>query len=177
MMRKALAVLLLIAAAACYGPEPFEGRPFGFEFETDRELDFIHWECGELFERTEEFATHGRYGLRLQLFQGDSIGLKFYHFVRDWRAFQRLRFDLFNASARPVELHFRVEDREDPDPSEIFWSQTSVPPGTSSVVLDLDRLRCSRGRQLDRARVEMLHIFLVRPQRGTVLYFDRLRLE
>ena len=171
----ALAMAIL---AGCQSGDRFEDRPFLFDFETDGELDYITWECGELFERTTDFRTSGQFGLRLTLFERDSIGLRIHKFREDWRDFQRLKADVHNPQDSTIVLHFRTSDIDYAAPEAFFNLRFLLKPGLTRITIPLDSLRLpASGRPLDKRHVKLVEFFVYSPRRGTVLYFDHLRLE
>ena len=38
-----------------------------YDFETDVELDQIHWKCFTMFELSEKYATHGKKSQKMEL--------------------------------------------------------------------------------------------------------------
>ncbi|MDQ7053453.1 MAG: hypothetical protein Q9P14_11355 [candidate division KSB1 bacterium] len=171
-------VLALTVMVGCQHGDRFEDRPFLFDFETDGELDYITWKCGELFERTTDFRTSGQFGLRLTLFERDSIGLRIHKFREDWRGFQRLKADIYNPQDTTIALHFRTSDIDYAAPEEFFNLHFLLQPGLTRITIPLDSLRLpDSGRPLDKRHVKLAEILVYSPRRGTVLYFDHLRLE
>lgn len=171
-------VLALAILAACHSGDRLEDRPFFFDFETDGELDYITWECGELFERTTDFRTSGQFGLRLTLFERDSIGLRIHKFREDWRGMRTIKIDVSNPQDTTIVLYFRTSDIDRATPEDFFNLHFPLKPGLNRITIPLDSLRLpASGRRLDKRHVKLVEFFVYSPRRGTVLYFDYLRLQ
>ena len=66
------------------------------DFETDSELDQLHWSCHTLFALSDEHATHGSKSLKLELYHSDYPGLSFIPSVMDWRYYRCLALTSIN---------------------------------------------------------------------------------
>ena len=164
-------------SSGCGPHDPRNRQPFAFDFETDADLDRVHWECGEIFSLSDTFATHGERGLRLEILSGKYPGLKFFKFDPDWSGYRALVFDVFNPQPQELTLHVRVDDRRQAPAGDRYNGVLYLPPGVSQQRLVLDSLRTRHGRLLRRQHIESVYLFLVQPQERVVLFFDYVRLE
>lgn len=169
---------LLPALTGCQMTDPRESRPFYFDFETAEEMDWITWECGELFARTRDFASHGEWALRLEMFPGAYPGLKIYKFQPDWSGFHTLKFDIYNPGASPVTLRLVLEDKKQSRVDERYLQALEIQPGANRFEIPLERLWRKDGlRRLETSHIEGMYLILTHPREKVMLYFDYLHLE
>ena len=90
----------------------------------------------------------------------------------------RLSVDVFNNSARPLDLWVRVDDATSKGrEAEIVRRKFPLPPGWETVSIDLQDLRTtSGGRLLDAGQLTQVIYYLNRPSATEDLIFDDLRL-
>ena len=67
-----------------------------FDFETEQDLDRVHWKCHALFSLSEEHATHGSRCLRLELYPSPYPGVAPMLRENDWSEFRNLCFAIYN---------------------------------------------------------------------------------
>lgn len=176
--RPAVLLALLWLIAGCQFGDPREKLPLYLDFETEADLDRVSWECGELFERTQTFASHGAWGLRLEMFPGAYPGIKVYKFDRDWRRYSSFAFDIFNPDTIAVQVLVRFDDQLKAPRAAQSQTALTVAPGAQTFSFRLDSLwNKERSRRLRKDHIEAVYLFLNQPPAKTVLYFDYLHLE
>ncbi|MCJ8503038.1 hypothetical protein [Desulfatitalea alkaliphila] len=149
-----------------------------FDFETEADLDRMHWQCFTLFSLVEEYAGRGKQSLRMALHPSPYPGWSAKLDRNDWRGFMALAFDIYNPREVSVPLTVRIDDRKDYPGYEDRYNQRFVlAPGANGVVIPLDALVTSDGRRvLDLGSIYRFMMFLVSPVEVHVLYLDNVRL-
>jgi len=174
---KALVVFLgIVLTAGCVSERPAERVLF--DFETDADLDRMHWQCFTLFSLSEAHATHGERSLKMSLFPSQWPGWSGKLYGNDWRGYGALAFDVYNPQEAPVSVTVRIDDRKDyPDYGERFNRRLVLAPGENRVVIGFDELVTSEGhRPLDLKRIYRLLLFMASPVEVQELYLDHVRL-
>lgn len=174
----ALILLLIRTLLAC---KDIDDRPrcaFLYDFEIDSELDRFVRRCGETLERTQEFVTHGQYGLRLEFFFGKDPGLKPILYHKNWSNYRTLQFDVFNPQDEPVYLTLKIaKDRYAEYPDRVD-RQLQIPLGRQHFAIPLYSLVLNSGEgKLDLDEIGHCKIYMKNPQKKYVLFFDYLHLE
>lgn len=178
-VRVFLVAILVLVGLGCTR-EPLE-RPAElvlYDFETDAELDRMHWQCFTLFALSDEHAARGEKSLRMALYPSSYPGWSAKLAVNDWRGYEALAFDIFNPREAPVALTVRIDDREDYPPYGDRYNQRFVlVPGANTVVIGFEDLVTSGGRRpLGLRSIYRLMMFMVSPEEKHVLYLDYVRL-
>jgi hypothetical protein len=66
------------------------------DFESDADLDRIHWGCRSLFSLSEKHATSGARSLEMKLFPAAYPGLALKLAENDWSRYGQVALDIFN---------------------------------------------------------------------------------
>jgi hypothetical protein len=171
-----LITVFLSALGACSSGTPNEKMLF--DFETDADLDQIHWRCFTLLKLTKAHATHGSRSLQLELYPSDYPGLEPKLNEKYWRGCKALSFDIFNPTDSEQDISIRIDDRKDyPDFADRYNKKFILKPGPNGIRIPLDTLIATgTKRKLDLRSIYRLLIFMRNPQEKQVLYIDYLRL-
>jgi hypothetical protein len=86
-------IALSIVSAGCSGPKEGEELVLN-DFETDADLDRVHWQCRTLFSLSSEHVTSGEHSLKMELFPADYPGLSLKLDEHDWSRFGSVVFDI-----------------------------------------------------------------------------------
>jgi hypothetical protein len=174
--RNCLITLAFFLTLGCSGPKP--GDIVLNDFESDADLDRLHWRCHVLYSLSPEHATRGSRSLRMELYPSEYPGLTPFLGVKDWRGFSAIGFDIFNPGEREVRLTLRIDDREKtPEYGDRYNEAIVLKPGPNRVVKVLADLKTSGSkRPLNLGRIYRFLMFVVRPQEKIVLYVDNIRL-
>jgi len=150
------------------------------DFETPLELS--RWNSRAALAISDEQARHGRRSLQVRFTTArySTVGMRY--FIRDWRAYQWLRFSVYNPGQQPLMLSLRIHDRQHVrngmPTRDRFNNRLAVRPGWNDYRIPLTRIRqAPSGREMDLAAVAELTFFVTRQPRIRTLYFDELRLE
>jgi hypothetical protein len=172
----AIVVLLVPGFGGCQKEIPQE--KVLFDFESDAELDELHWKCHTLFSLSEEFASHGSKCLRMELFPSPYPGVAPRLKDSDWSRFKALAFDVFNPEYKDIELTVRIDDRKDyPEYEDRYNRAFPLRKGENQIEIAMDSLVTSgTKRKLDARTIYRLTLFLVCPPVKTELYLDYIRL-
>jgi hypothetical protein len=171
-----LITVFLSTLVACSSGTPNE--KILFDFETDADLDRIHWKCFTLLKLTEDHAAHGSKSLQLELYPSDYPGLTPKLNEKDWRGCKALSFDIYNPADNEQAISIRIDDREDyPDYADRYNKKFILKPGPNDISIPLDKLiTTGTKRKLNLKRIHRLLIFMGHPKEKHVLYIDYLRL-
>lgn len=149
-----------------------------FDFESDAELDRLHWNCHTLYSLSDQHATHGKRSIKLELYPAEYPGLNMKLQTRDWSRHKTLRFDVYNPGNAAVPITVRIDDRKDfPDHHDRFNKRFDVIPGTNRIEIPLGTLMTSGSlRYMDLKKIKTFIIFSARPAVKTTLFVDYIRL-
>jgi len=128
MLRFFMLLLWLCALFACSGNGAKEC--VFFDFESDSELDRLHWSCHALYQLTNEHATHGRKCLRLELYPANYPGLTPMLGKNDWRGYEAFCLDIYNPEETEIRITVRMDDRKEyPDYKDRYNKSFTLKPG------------------------------------------------
>jgi hypothetical protein len=135
----ALLFLCLVAFGGC---EKNPVSPYVLnDFEADSDLDQMLWKCRTLFSLSDEYATHGRYSLKMELFPSEYPGFHPMLSQKDWRGYRALCFDIYNPADEELEITVRIDDRkESREYADRYNGRFKLEPGMNPVVIPLDTL-------------------------------------
>lgn len=150
-----------------------------FDFESDSELDQIHWECHTLFFLSDKHASHGKRSLKMELYPSDYPGLTPMLKENDWRGFKALCFDIYNPEEKQVRISVRIDDKKDyPDYKDRYNKSFILNQGMNQISIPLNSLVTSgKDRNLNLKNIYRLLIFTASPEKRVVLYIDFIRLS
>lgn len=174
-----LAAWLLIGTACTADSNPGKKETTLFDFETEAELDLLHWECGAFMERDAQHAASGQYSLRVEMYpNGEYPGFKA-GFAEGWQGYKRLSIDIYNPGDEEIKFSYRIDDRNDNPPfADRANGHVMLRPGRNTFSLDLENLKTSgTDRRLALQKISSLGLFVHQPPRKLVLYLDRVRLQ
>jgi len=149
------------------------------DFETDTDLDRIHWQCRTLFSLSSEHVTSGEHSLKMELFPADYPGLTLKLDDHDWSRFGNVVFDIFNPQTEMLDLTVRIDDRPDyPDFEDRYNGRHTLLPGSNRLSIPLNSLRTSgAGWPLNLKTIRRFLFFLVDTREIYSIYVDNIRLE
>jgi hypothetical protein len=166
----------IVALSACHG-KPGSERML-FDFESDGDLDRIHWKCRTLMSLSDEHVAHGAKSLKLELWPSDYPGLAPMIADRDWKPYHSLCFDVYNPEGRELQITVRIDDRKDyPDYGDRYNKSFELKPGWNQMKIPLETLVTSKtARQLDLNCIYQFLLFMVNPRERHTIYVDNIRL-
>lgn len=150
------------------------------DFEGQGDLEQLAWRCKTTFTLSEKYRSHGRSGLSMTLYPDDYPGL---HLLlsprlRQWQGYRYLALDVVNPGSDPLELHYRIDDRQKPEYADRVNGSFRLAPGENRLRLDLEQIRTSGSkRPLALAQIQALMFFEVSPPKPLTLGIDYVRLE
>jgi hypothetical protein len=149
-----------------------------FDFESDGELDRLHWSCRALYSLSEEHATHGSTCLRMELYPSGYPGLAPILVEHDWRPYKALVFDLYNPQGKEIEITVRIDDKEKAyEYADRYNKNFRLGPGANSVEISLGSLITSgTERNLDLKNIYRFLFFMVSPPEKATVHVDYIRL-
>ena len=150
-----------------------------FDFESDKDLDRVHWKCHTLLSLSSEHATHGEKSLKLELYPSAYPGLNPVLDKWDWRDYSSLRLDFFNPGKEDISITVRIDDKGDADDYEDRYNRNFLlQPGINHIEILMNSLVTSgTNRQLDLRKIQKYLFFMVNPTQKVILYVDNIRLN
>ncbi len=149
-----------------------------FDFESDSELDRIHWKCHTLFSLSSDHIRHGGKSLKMELYPSDYPGLDPKLEENDWRGYKALCFDIYNPEEKKVQISVRIDDQKDyPEYKDRYNERFILNQGMNQISIPFNTLITSgTSRNLDLKNIYRLLIFKANPDKKVVLYVDYIRL-
>lgn len=150
------------------------------DFESEEDLTRIAWRCKTTFALREEYRDHGRQGLLMTLYPDPYPGVRLLltPAQRQWQGYRYLALAVFNPESEPMALHYRIDDRADPDYGDRVNGGFTLQPGENQLRLDLIATRTSQSnRPLELHHIQSLLFFLSAPVRPVAVGVDYIRLE
>ncbi len=149
-----------------------------FDFESDLELDQIHWECHTLLSLSNEYVTHGKRSLKMELYPSDYPGLDPKLEEKDWRGYKALCFDIYTPEDKKIQISVRIDDKKDyPEYKDRYNKRFILHQGMNQISIPLNTLVTSgTDRNLNLKKIYRLLIFTANPEKKVVLYADYIRL-
>ena len=119
------------------------------------------------------------YVARIRFGPGTWPGLSHPEPVRDWSAYRKLSFRVFNPDTETRLLTIRIEDRQhNGDYDDRFNRPFPVLPGSNAIAIQLSEIAdAPTGRTLDLSNVASFSIFSDHIEQPFVLYMDKIILE
>jgi len=176
MIRLILLISCFLFLADCYDNIPPEHVLF--DFESDSDLDQVHWKCHTLFHLSDKHVTHGAKSLLLELYPSNYPGFTPVLKKKNWTDYRFLCIDVYNPAQKEVRLIVRIDDRlDDPNYADRYNHSFTIKPMVNQVRIPLDSLFTSgTHRSLYLRSIQRLIIFVVNPAQKVDLYFDYGRL-
>jgi len=171
-----IAIELLLIFGGCNGYVSEER--ILFDFESDSELERLHWRCHTLFSLSNEHVTHGRSSLRMELYPSDYPGLSLVQKVNDWSSYKTMCFDIFNPEGKEIQVSVRIDDRKDyPEYEDRYSKSLILRPGVNRISISMNTfITAGTQRKLNLRKIYRFFIFMEHLQRKVVLYVDYVRI-
>lgn len=169
-------VIISLALPACN--DTHTGDRVLFSFESDAELNRIHWKCHTLFSISNHHATHGNKSLKMELYPSTYPGVSFNQYNINWISYNALGIDIFNPDTNSFNLAIRLDDKkEHPEYQDRFNKRLVVKPGDNRIIIPFETMITSgTGRQINIKKIYRFVLFSVNPESKSVLYIDNIRL-
>ena len=149
-----------------------------FDFESDHELDEVHWKCHSLMAISNQHATHGKRSLKLELHPSQYPGFNPFTKISDWRPFKSLCFDVYNPGDKDQNLTVRIDDRKDnTEYADRYNKRYILKQGMNHIEIKMDSLvTTGTNRKMDTSKIYKFLFFMYKPTEKVVLYVDYIRL-
>ena len=148
----------------------WEGK---FYFTNDSEFERSHPPAEWKEKRGSDYVG------RITYHAGRWPTFKFQNIYPDWRDYNNVSFDLFNAENERVRMTFRVDDKhhnytEEDRLDYRFWA----PPGHSRIEIPLEMIRhAPKSRETDLSQIKDVMWSANRIERPIRIYLDNVRLD
>lgn len=148
-----------------------------FDFESDDDLNRVHWKCHTLFVLSDVNVTHGKKSLRLELYPSNYPGLSFKLDKKKWSRYKTLSFDVYNP-AKDTSITVRIDDTLNyTSYDDRYNKKFIIKHGLNRISIPLNTLITSgTNRVLDLHNIYRLLIFMAHPQSKSILYIDYVHL-
>jgi len=170
--------LTIVPVVAVLADRWAAARAFPVLADFESPLELTRWRVNHgRRERVERHATRGNRALRVVLKPGVRYARIFMVDVPgDWRPAKHLLLDVYLEAEQPVDIWFRVDDREDPPYEERFQKHTRLKPGSHELALDMSEWITPSGRPLDIGNIVRWGLFVTEPDEEVTVYMDHVRL-
>lgn len=157
--------------------KPYDNKLF--DFESDVDLNYLNWECYKWFERSKEYATSGKYSLKVCLPPGPYPGINFKNIRENWSKNQYLMMDVINPSKEEFIFHIRIDDHKSGwEYADRFDMDFLLRNGLNKIRIPLSSIKTNIGnRPLDLRNIKRLMVFIPHNLKKRELYIDYIRLE
>ena len=171
----ALIAVLLYGSLCCLREYPHEFVLA--DFESDDDLNRVHWQCHTLFFLSDENVTHGKKSLRIELYPSNYPGLSFKLTKNDWSKYKNLAFDVFNPQ-KEISITVRIDDAlEYPGYEDRFNKKFAIKHGLNRINIPFNSMRTSgTERIIDPKNIFRFLIFISYPHEKSVLFIDYVHL-
>lgn len=97
----------------------------------------------------------------------------------NWSGRRELAFEVYSELSEPVRMTLRIHDRwHNQEYRDRYNREFVIQPGVNQIRVPLGQVESApAGRRMDLAAIDGIGLFVVRPERSFVLYFDGFRLE
>ena len=97
----------------------------------------------------------------------------------DWSGRRELAFEVYSELSEPVPMTLRIHDRwHNQEYGDRYNREFVIQPGVNKIRVPVGQVESTpAGRRMDLAAIDGIGLFVVRPERSFVLYFDGFRLE
>jgi VanZ family protein len=184
--RKSLRLVAAVIGCGCLLPigivlvDEYRARrdfPLLASFESRLELE--RWSSGNHLDLVSDPVREGHFAVAIHLRHEEYSGAALVHFPGDWRGYDALAFSMFNPG-EPVELHFRVHDREHAGDRQQYHDRYNgtrmLAGGWNDILIPMSGiLSAPQGRTMDLAHIRGFGLFLM-DQPARLLYLDNVRL-
>ena len=150
-----------------------------FDFESEKELNRMNWECHKWFELSEKNATSGRYSLKVSLPPGQYPGIHFQEIRNDWSESNYLRMDVFNPANEKVNFHIRIDDNKSGlEYANRFDTNFELKQGMNNISIPTDSIKTNiHHHPLNLKQIKKMMVFITNNTQNRELYLDNIRLE
>lgn len=149
-----------------------------FDFESEEELEQIHWQCHTLLSISNEHFSHGNNSLKMELFPSKYPGLAPKLSNNNWKGYSALQFNIFNPQLNEIHITVRIDDRKNyPSYEDRYNKGFTIKPGMNQINIPLNSLiTSSTKRWLNLKEIYRLLLFTNRLETKITLYIDYIRL-
>ncbi|MHC9541774.1 MAG: glycan-binding surface protein [Vulcanimicrobiota bacterium] len=144
-------------------------------------LDLRRWAIAGIAELSREKVKNGSSALKVKFFQEEWPGIATTSMPEDISHYRILKFEVYSTSKSRLNLWVRIDDLTSINSTDFknrYNSLTELHEGWNTIEIPLKDMKSSDGkREVDLRKIEKFAIFLARPDRDVILYFDNIRLE
>ena len=150
-----------------------------FDFESNAQLDKIHWKCHVLYSISNEHFTHGKKSLRMELYPSEYPGFVPFLNINNWKRYSSVCFDIYNPEDNDVVVIVRIDDvKDETDYHDRYNQRFIIKSGANNISIPLNTLETSDGlRHLDLSNIYKFLIFMGHPEKKHTLYIDYICLK
>ena len=181
----ALIMTLTILAPSAFWSAAYLYRDRSFpticDFESVRGYRFLKTRDAVLDKAVAPFAEEGKAENRagkLKFEVAEYPGLAIEEPYPDWSGYMSFEFIVFSEMDSPVKIGVRIEDfYHNNEYNDRYNGVFKVEPGMNIISIPIDRIKNGPStRKMDMKNIRAIHLFMYRPDKELVLYFDNFRL-
>jgi len=150
-----------------------------FDFESEKEFEYLDWKCHEWFELSDKHATSGKYSLQVTLPPGQYPGIYFKDIESDWSRYRDFKMDVFNPEGESFTFHIRIDDQKGGWKYEDRYDRNYIiQKGMTRISIPLESVKANiTPRSLDLKSIERVMFFIPGNNKKREFYIDNIRLE
>ncbi len=146
-------------------------------FESERDLDGLNFQCGKILILTKAHKTHGKMALLAKLPKTKYPGISFTPKANNWSEYDMFKVDIYSDYTKLI-MGIRVDDsRSSGDYHSRFNKEITLNKGLNNVEIKISEIEnAPKLRKLNIKQIKRVYIFLGKPSEKRELYFDAIRL-
>jgi len=185
LLRGGVLALLVVAAwplSRSLIDEYLAARQFPVLADFETPFEPYRWNNVRQLQAETAIVRHGRKAVRVQLSTNKFSGVALFHFPRDWRGYQTLRWSVYNPQAAPLILSCRIHDvqhkKHNLEFHDRFNQQFTLEPGWNDLAVSLEKVKAApRGRAMVMEQIEGFGLFVTGQSQPRVVYLDYVYLD
>jgi len=150
-----------------------------FDFESDRELEALNWECHKWFEISQDYKSSGKSSLKATLPPGQYPGINFRDIKSDWSKWRALKMEVFIPGSRKIPFHVRIDDHKSAwEYANRFDKTYPLGPGENRLEIPLNTIKTNLHKKpMNLKKIDQFMVFVPNNLKKIDLYLDNIRLE
>ena len=152
------------------------------DFESAIESRYFEKSYSGVFTRVlapKEWSSNHSTVARVEFHPGSWPGLQAFDLRGNWGKYQNLKFSVFNPQNENLNLVVRIHDAShNQEHSDRFNQTFAIKPGEHEISIPIEKIKTTRsGREMKMGKIRVLMLYMSKPEKEYVLYFDDFRLE
>lgn len=150
--------------------------------DMENPFEINRWSGSADLSVNRSIKRRGDASLKIAMDTRQYSGAALEYFMRDWREFTSLEFDLYNPDEQPLYLTCRIHDADHAQSGmrfdDRFNRKLRIDCGWNAVTIAIEEIQgAPRNRQMDLAHIQNFMVFAVDLDRPRTIYIDAVRLR